>query len=89
MNESQMAEELFDLIEKRKEIERKETALKAHFKNLLGESKSLMVGGYFISLSERLRTDLDKEKLRTELGSRLSEFEKISSYNVLDLKKVA
>jgi len=89
MNEQELAQQLFELIEKRKEIEKAEAKLKEHFKTRLSTERPYQIGIFMFFLTERSRTDLDKERLRGELGSRYSDFEKVSTYNVMDLKKVA
>lgn len=78
---------LLKMIEQRKMIEKAEKELKDHFKDLLGEDSIIIVGEVVISLSERTRTDLDKKALAAELGDKIKQFEKSSTYQVMDVKR--
>lgn len=90
--EKDFAEELFDLIHKRRFIEKKEKELKDHFKTQMDDLciTVMMVGDYVLTLDERKTTSIDREKLADELGViKAKEFEKEIKYKVLDLKKAA
>lgn len=63
-------------------IEAKSDELKAH----MGELKSLHAGKYLVVISERTRTDLDKRALTTLLGDQLKQFEKKTTYQILEIK---
>lgn len=54
----------------------------------LGEMNVLVAGEYALTRSQRERRDLDKDLLRSELGERYFEFERVSVYSVLDIKRV-
>jgi hypothetical protein len=45
-------------------------------------------GEFKVTYTQRTRIDLDKEAVTKELGDRVKDFEKISGYDVLLLKKV-
>jgi hypothetical protein len=81
------AQELFNLIEARKEIEKKERELKDYFK-AMGEV-AIKANDILITLTEKERTNLDKLALTAFLGiDKLSEFETTTHYQQVDVKKV-
>ena len=84
----ELAENLFKVIEARKELEKRETELKEQVKELMGEESILEAGSIFISFDERSRTDLDKKKMQQELGLELlKQFEKTSTFRVMQVIK--
>lgn len=84
----ELALKLFKTIENRKQIEKTETELKEQIKLIMGDETVLEAGDIFISLDERQRTDLDKAKMKEELGLELlKKFEKTSSFKVLSVVK--
>ena len=84
----QLALKLFKTIENRKQIEKEESELKEQIKLIMGDETVLEAGEIFISLDERSRTDLDKNKMKEELGLELlKKFEKTSSFKVLSVVK--
>jgi len=83
----QKAQELFDLIEARKEIEKKERELKDYFK-AMGEV-AIKANDILITLTEKERTNLDKLALTAFLGpDKIHEFETVTEYVQVDVKKV-
>jgi hypothetical protein len=77
------------------EIREEIRALEAEAKELrpiidsnLSNTNLLIAGEYALTRTMRERRDLDKDLLKAELGERFSEFEKVSVYAVLDIKKV-
>ncbi len=54
----------------------------------LGNTNILIAGEYALTRSLRERRDLDRDSLKEELGDRLSDFERVSVYPVLDIRKV-
>lgn len=84
------AAELFDLIEDRKKIAKREEALKSYFKEFMSseEINTMKVGQFFLTTTERSTTSIDRNKLALELKDRIVEFEKITSFKVFDIKKV-
>lgn len=83
----EMAANFASLREQAKEIEKAQKEMRNALIAALGDEQSALIGEYLIILSERVRTDLDKDALAIELGDRFSEFQKQSSYQVLDIKK--
>lgn len=82
-------ERLSNTIAARKEIVAEEESLKESVKDILKgfESNILSAGGYIAIVSNRTRTDFDKDKLRALLGEKLKDFEKKSEYQTLEIKK--
>ena len=54
----------------------------------LGPNNILIAGEYALTRVMRERRDLDKDLIKAELGERFSDFERVSVYAVLDIKKV-
>jgi bifunctional ADP-heptose synthase (sugar kinase/adenylyltransferase) len=81
------AQQLSELIEKRKELEKVEKEIKEFFKAIIGNEGVLLAGDYMILISERSRKDVDKKSLAAELGERYSQFEKESSYQIVEVKR--
>lgn len=79
------AKMLFDIIEQRKELEKKEKELKAKFRVLLGSETALDANGVLITLTDRERKSLDKVELSKVVD--LKEFEKTTQYQVMNVKK--
>jgi hypothetical protein len=89
------AASLVHAIDRTYEIREQIRALEAEAKQLrpiidsnLGASNIIIAGEYALTRTMRERRDLDKDLLRSELGERFSDFEKVSVYAVLDIKKV-
>jgi len=61
--------------------------MRAELFEALGDEASALAGEYIIIASTKTRTDLDKEALQVELGERLKEFQKKSTYQTLEVKK--
>ena len=81
------AQELFNLIEARKEIEKKERELKDYFK-AMGEV-AIKANDILITLTEKERTNLDKLALTAFLGpDKIHEFETVTEYVKVDVKRV-
>ncbi len=80
------ANELFELIEARKEIERKERELKDYFK-AMGEA-AIKANDILITLTEKERTNLDRKALQAFMGDKLVEFETTTEYVQVDVKRV-
>ena len=82
------AEKLANYIEKRKELEKLEKDLKGEFKILMAESAVLKVGDYILTLTDKIRSSLDKKALIEKCGKDfVNAFEKVSSYKQFDIKK--
>lgn len=78
------ARELRDVINaSKKELEPLIDKLQAE----LGDENSGKAGDYLLIATKRQRSDLDKKALAARLGDALKEFEKITTYIVLDIKK--
>lgn len=67
-----------------------EESLKTMRESLLaamGDEATAKAGEYLLLRSERTRTDLDKKALLQALGADLAQYEKKSSYEILEVKK--
>lgn len=53
----------------------------------LGDENSGKAGDYLLIATKRQRSDLDKKALAARLGDAIKDFEKITTYIVLDIKK--
>lgn len=82
-----LANDFADIRETMKAMERRQKDLRASLVAALGDDNSAMIGEWLLVLSERVRTDLDKDALAEALGERFKEFQRASSYEVLDIKK--
>lgn len=76
---------LLEVIEQRKELEKREKYLKEKFKTLLGDEVAIDANGVLITLTERERTSLDKKELAKVVD--LKKYEKKSTYKVMNVKK--
>jgi site-specific recombinase XerC len=79
--------ELKEVIDQRKDLEKKEKALKEHFKVM--NENALKVGDILITFDDAKRTGLDKKSLAEKLGDKLKEFETITTYKKMSVKNVA
>lgn len=57
------------------------------FQAELADENSAKVGDYLLIATKRQRSDLDKKALAQRLGDAIKEFEKITVYTVIDIKK--
>jgi hypothetical protein len=83
----EMALQLFKINAERRELEKREKAIKDHFKALLGPEGAAKAGDYLVTTTERTRVDLDKQALAAKID--LKQFEVEKSYSVLEIKKLA
>lgn len=86
--EEKLAIQLSHIIADRRELEKKETELKNHFKAMLdGEAGILKVGDVLIIISECERSDLDKKSLMADIGEdKFNKFLKTSTYLKTEVK---
>lgn len=83
----ELAEKLFHAINLRKKFEAEETRLKKEVKDLMGESLVLEAGNVIIMIDERIRTDIDKKSLISEMGKDVvSKFEVLRAYEVMNVR---
>lgn len=85
MDQIQIAQELFSILELRKEVEKKEKELKESIKAIMGDEKFLDAGNVVITLAERTRTDLDKKGLLAQFGDAVKAFEKVTTFQVMNV----
>lgn len=83
------AERLSELIELRKEIEREEKILKDFFKSEIDVSSFLEAGNVIISLEQCKRTGIDKNLLIEKLGDKYKQFETVTEYQQVNVKRIA
>jgi predicted phage-related endonuclease len=69
------------------EMEATMKELRASLKEALGDESSALVGEFLVLVSERTRKDVDKDALQKELGDAFDKFLKVSSYEILEVKK--
>lgn len=89
-NNALIANELLEVIERRKALERKEQELKNYFKTHLSSLNidTVNVGGVLISLVNKSRSSLDRNALEVAFGSEvISRYEKVTSYIQVDVKQ--
>ncbi len=86
-----LANELLELIEARKVIERREKELKQYFKTKLDNigHDTASLGGVLISLVTKERRDLDKKSLKAHFGDLIKSFEKTTRYLQVDVKPIS
>jgi predicted phage-related endonuclease len=84
-----ISSELFEAREQRKAAEKIEKEHKATLKEIMGDDETLKAGPFLVVLKQVNKTTLDTKLIKIELGERVSEFERDSSYKTLDIKKVA
>jgi len=88
IKEIQKANELRKFMDLRLFAEKKETELKKHFKDLMGNNQILYIGNAFVIMLEpRERTGLNIEALRHELGDKIHDFETFSTYTVFSIRE--
>lgn len=80
------ARRLVELVQKRRDLEKEEKALKAYFKQEIGSHGAMETGGILISLVERERTGLDRNRLMLDLGNRIRQYETKTTYTQVDVK---
>lgn len=78
----------YEIREEIRRLEAEAKELRPVIDNNLGSMNVLIAGEYALTRVVRDRRDLDKDLLRAELGERFSDFERVSVYAVLDIKKV-
>ena len=90
-NDANLALELVEVVEQRRNLDRREDELKNYFRTRLTglNLDTVTVGGVLISLTEKCRTSLDRKALEVAFGvDVLTRFEKITPYVQLDVKLV-
>jgi hypothetical protein len=87
--DAQLAQELLEVIEQRKSLDKRESDLKDLFKTKLNSQgiNTLSVGGILISLVSKERSNLDKKALVAAFGEETVQgFERIAKYIQVDVK---
>ena len=90
-NNALIANELVEVIELRRQLERKEQELKNYFKTHLSNLNidTVTVGGVLISLVEKNRSSLDRKALDVAFGNEvISRYEKVTQYVQVDVKLI-
>lgn len=84
-----LVERLSEIIEAKKHLEKAERDIKADLKAIMSDLgvQALGAGGYVMIISDRVRTELDKEMVKAALGIRYNEFLKKSEYQIFEVKK--
>ncbi len=90
--DSDLALELLEIINQRKQIEKREKALKAHFRNCLDKTgvNAIQYGEIALSLTEKTRKDLDRKSLIVAFGETvINRYLKSTTYSQLNLEKAS
>lgn len=83
----QLVTELYQICQERKKLDKLEKELKTKVKEIMSEDNILDVGPYLVVISQRSRTDIDKDGLMHDLGlETLRKYLKFTSYDVLEVK---
>ena len=80
------AQKLLEIIELRRELEKKEKELKTFFKTMLESEVAIDCNGILVTVEERTRKSLDKKELSKIVE--IEKFEKVTTYKQLNVKKV-
>jgi hypothetical protein len=81
----ELVDELADLRQERKNIEKREAFLKSEIKAFLGEEKSMLAGSYVVTVSMKVRGYLNRELLERDLGDLLP-YTNYTPYEQMDIK---
>lgn len=82
------AQELFETIQMRQLLEKKEAELKKKFKAQITDGV-LIAADIVISIEDKFRTSLDREAMEISLGlDTVKQFEKVTQYQQVNVKKV-
>jgi hypothetical protein len=87
--DAMLAQELLQVIELRKQLDKRESDLKELFKVKMGNigTDTLAIGGVVVSLIEKSRLNLDKKALVAAFGEEIvSQLEKVTEYTQVDVK---
>lgn len=80
--------ELMQIIDRRRELDKQEKAIKDFFKAYCeqeGET-ALLAGQILIIISEKERTTVDMEKMKAD-GIELKKYERVTKYKQMDVKR--
>lgn len=81
-----LAQELYEIIEARKELDKREREIKDYFKSL-GE-ENLHIGGYLIVQKECVNSYLDRARLAADKGDEfVAKYLRITTYTRLEVIK--
>ena len=84
--DANLAQELYEIIQARRELDKREREIKDYFK-ALGD-QPLQVGGYLIIQKEAVTSSLDRVKLAAENGDEfVAKYLKITTYTRLEIIK--
>ena len=87
--DKKLAKELYEVIEQRKKIEKRERYIKGYFKLMLPQ-ELVKVGNYVITLTDQERASIDKNKLIADKGEDfVSDYTSVTVFKKLDIKKAA
>ena len=85
----EMAKQLAEIIQERKDLEKKEKTLKEFFKAEIGDSGAANVGDILITLEDRSRESVDKKSIEADMGREwLEQYLKTSSYQMVSVKNL-
>lgn len=81
-----LADLLLEVRDLKKRVEEQEATVRAKLNDLIPDSGILSAGGLIVLRESKERTNLDKAKLRADLGS-LEKYEKKTSYVTVSVKR--
>ena len=90
LTDSKLAQELNQIIQDRKALEKREDQLKQFFKTRMSAmgTDTLSVGGILVSMVAKSRSSLDAKALTVALGEeKIAEFQKVTEYIQIDVKR--
>ena|SRR5438552_2101966 len=83
-------DQLSSIIETRRKLEKEEQKIKKNLKQIMDEMETtiLRAGDNLAIISERFRTELNKDELLAYLGDeKMREFESLVQYRIFEIKK--
>jgi predicted phage-related endonuclease len=76
--DTDLAAELYEINNQRKELEKREKEIKEYFKEKMGDEQTAIAGNYVLLLKVSVRNDLDKDALAKVVD--LNDYKKPTSY---------
>lgn len=88
-SDESLAQELYQIIEERKHLEKREKELKQHFKAVMGKNHAVRCGDYAFTLKEAVTTYIDRAALALSMGDKfLEKFTKETQYTKFEIVRI-
>ena len=84
----ELMKELVKVIKEKKKLELREKFLKQYFKDQMKGHDLAKVDTFLITLTDKIKNTIDREKLALELGKRIKQFQKPTKYKQFDIKEI-